>query len=562
MKHVALLFSFPVNPRRLCCHHRGRVILSWLTLLLFLPLVIGCNYYRPKTQEPPTAESLSKLAESKIFVVHQDTSVWHLQNPRFNGEVLVGTKTAIAEPLDQYATPKTNKSSRYHHSQRSLVLNLVHVYIKDYQAGNGDQIGIPLTAINRLDIVEKATGKTVVSHLLTGIGVPAGTLVLTMAIVALLKSSCPFVYAFDGSQYRFVGETYGGAIFAPLERNDYMPLPDIKPRDQQYQFKITNELQERQYTNLAELWVVQHPAHTRVLLDKYGNAQTLTQLQAPRRVVASSGEDYSRHLLAPDKNAFLFNEPSADALNSLILTFNRPKAATTGKLVLRAQNSLWLDYLYGEFAQKFGSYYNQWIESQRTAPAPKIEQWLFEQGIPLKVSLETRQGWQLVDYIHCVGPLAARDLVIPVDLAPDATDQIRLKLEAGFMFWELDYAALDFSANELVRLEKCRPQSAYNEKGLDEKDQLAADDARYLYQNGPGKEVTLTYQTTQLPGAGNSKQTAFLRTKGYYEHIRNYENLPNLTQLYAFRKPGKFTQFSKEKYREALREINLVTANR
>jgi hypothetical protein len=53
---------------------------------------------------------------------------------------------------------------------------------------------------------------------------------------------------------------YGGAIFAPLERDDFMPLPNMVPTEEEYRLRITNELKERQYTNLAELWVVQHPA--------------------------------------------------------------------------------------------------------------------------------------------------------------------------------------------------------------------------------------------------------------------------------------------------------------
>ena len=54
----------------------------------------------------------------------------------------------------------------------------------------------------------------------------------------------------------------------------------------------------------------------------------------------------------------------------------------------------------------------------------------------------------------------------------------------------------------------------------------------------------------------------FLRTKGYYEHIRDFPGLPNLPELYGFKKPGRFVEFSKEKYRAATQEITPALARR
>lgn len=371
-----------------------------------------------------------------------------------------------------------------------MVLNLVRVYISEYKQGENQQVSIPLSSIQRIDLVEADTGKTTGSYLLGGVGIAAGVLVLLYIILLLTKSSCPFVYAYDGHQYRFVGEAYSGAIFAPLERDDYLPLPALPPR-QPYQLKLTNELQERQHTNLAELWVVDHAAHTKVLLDQRGGVHTIAQPQAPVSVASAGGVDCSRQLLAPDRQAFLFNEELADSVaNSLTLTFAKPTQARTAKLVLRAQNSLWLDYLYGEFARKFGAYYTRWVQQENRLPAQKINQWQLDQGLPLKVYVETAHGWQLVEHVPMVGPLAARDLVVPIPLADVASSQVRVKLEAGFMFWEVDYAALDGSPDQATTLEKCCPLSAVDEHGVDHRADLAAD-AQYLHQYHPGTEVTL-----------------------------------------------------------------------
>ena len=537
---------------------------AWGILLAFVPLISGCqSYYRSRDKEV-SRDTVNLLAESKTFVLHQGESVWVLRNPKLNGEVLEGTKEAVLPPISQYKTaPEKSVSPRYRSSDKTLVLNMVHVYITDVQPGPGDQVSIPFTAIKQIDLIEKDTGKTTVSYVLGGVGITLGAMAILLVIVALTKSSCPFVYAYDGHEYRFVGETYGGAIFAPAERDDYLPLPTIQPENGQYRLKISNELKERQYTNLAELWVAQHPAGTQVLLDQRGQVQTLTSPLPPTQARTLAGHDCTAQLQDTDRSAYLFNEDApGSAPNELTMTFAKPAAARHGKLVLHAQNSLWLDYLYGAFIEKFGSYYNTWAAQQKTQPAEINRQWGLDQSIPLKVYVEAGHGWQLAETIPTVGPLAARDLVVPLDFAANATGQVRVKLECGFMFWEVDYAALDCSPNRVVSLDRCQLQSAITERGADARDQLAAADARYLQQFRPGTAVTLTYETALPAPVAGMRRTAFLHTRGYYEHIRDFKGMPNLPELYAFKKPGRFVEFSKEKYRQATQAALPATASR
>ncbi|SMC00302.1 hypothetical protein SAMN00120144_1732 [Hymenobacter roseosalivarius DSM 11622] len=538
--------------------------LSWLALAAHVILISGCNYYRTKPQEV-TPVSVTRLAESKLFLIHQGSKVWQLNNPQLKDEVLTGQKATLTPALATYPAPSPGGGSpRYKSKNKELALNLVHLYITDFQAGEGEQINIPLTAMNRLDVVEANTGKNILSHVLGATGIWAGIFTLIGVIALLTKSSCPFVYVHNGEQYQFVGEAYGGAIFAPSERDDYMPLPDIQVTEGQFQVKITNELRERQYTNVAELWVAHHADNVQVLLDKVGNAHTIARPQVPTNVVSMGGVNYTTQLAATDHKAFLFNEAAPGATqNSVVLSFANPTQSKTGKLVLHAQNSLWLDYLYGEFTKKFGDAYNKWALTQKDVPAKELNQWSLDQGIPLKISLKTANGWQLIDNIPTVGPLASRDLVIPFTLPEGLASQpVQVKVETGFMFWELDYAAVDFSPNQPVRLEKSPPETACDEIGRNQRQVLSKVDTDYLQQLHPGTEVTLTYRATP-PAASQPAQhrTAFLHTRGYYEHIRQYEGIPNLPQLYAFRQPGRFIEFSKEKYQESQREMNLALVN-
>ncbi|MBJ6108105.1 hypothetical protein JAO73_03715 [Hymenobacter sp. BT523] len=538
-------------------------VVAWVVLAAFGPLVTGCNYYRTKTQ-PADKETVNLLAQSKTFVVHQGSTEWVLRQPHFNGEALEGTRESATGTLAKYSElPTGRKTPRYLSKDKKVALNIVHVYVNDAQPGTGDQVSIPFSAIKQIDLVEKDSGRTTASYVLGTLGVTAGVFALLLVIVALTKSSCPFVYAFDGQTYHFEGEAYGGAIFAPAERDDYLPVPALQPKGNQYRLKISNELKERQYTNLAELWVAQHPAGTQVLLDQRGQVQTLTAPQPATQARTLGGHDCTAQLQAADHSVELFSEDlPGHAPNEVVLTFAKPAAARHGKLVLRAQNSLWLDYLYGRFIEKFGAAYNGWAAQQKTQPAAVNRQWALDQHIPLQVYVEAGQGWQLAETIPTVGPLAARDVVVPLDFPASAAGTVRVKLACGFMFWEVDYAALDCSPNAPVQLDNCHLQSARTERGDDARAALRAADTLRLKQLHAGTVVDLTYETRLPAPAAGMRRTAFLHTRGYYEHVREFSGLPKLTELYAFKKPGRFVAFSKEEYRRASQQFAPAIAQR
>ena len=220
------------------------------------------------------------------------------------------------------------------------------------------------------------------------------------------------------------------------------------------------------------------------------------------------------------------------------MTFKKPLDTGNGKLILNAKNSFWLDYIYGKFNEQFGSFYNDFAESQKKVPAQKNNQWSLDQGIPLSVYLETGKGWEFVDYFNVIGPLASRDMIMPIDLSEVNGDKVNIKLECGFMFWEIDYAAMDFSDNLPAKVYHLCPACAMDEKGNEVTSALTSIDDKYLIQPEVGNEVTINYSVP--PPEKGDLQSIFLHTSGYYEYIRDYRGLPNLINLMSFKKPGAF----------------------
>jgi hypothetical protein len=171
------------------------------------------------------------------------------------------------------------------------------------------------------------------------------------------------------------------------------------------------------------------------------------------------------------------------------------------------------------------------------------------------VYLETTSGWRFVDYFDLIGPLGTRDMVMPVNLSraryTETTGErrsVRIKLESGFKFWDLDYAAMDFSRDTMFSMDCPQLVSAKTETGKDATPLLLKNDSRYYVQEKIGEEGLLTYQDSPtIPGM---KKSVFLHTKGYYTHIRNYPNPPDKKKLETFLIPGRFSKFSYDNYSE------------
>jgi len=519
------------------------------SILIILSLVIGCHYYKVTTSQDHLSDIKAIENSDKHIIIHQGPNVWSFTDIELNDDrqELSGFFKALHPNEKNYLKTNPYINNRYKLDEGNPI-NQVHIYTSEFFEDENSRITIPLSTIGKIEIYDEAIGATVASYVFTGVGIAAGVVVIIGVVAILTKSSCPFVYVNNGNSYYFAGEMYGGAIYASLERDDYMPLPGIKLLNGQYLLKISNELLEKQYTNLAELIVIEHPHYSTAIIDKSGGVQIITSPISPSSAQSNNNIDYLPQVLSRDNNSYLFNENYSENnnLSSLNLSFKKELKSKTAKLILKAKNSFWLDYIYGKFNEQFGSYYNKFVEKQKEVATEDNIQWSLEQGIPLSVHVETENGWEFVDYFDVIGPLFSREIVMPIDLSNIKGGDVNIKLECGFMFWEIDYVSMDFSNEIPIKINHITASSAIDEKGMDVLPQISDTDDEYLIQPEVGNEVILKY--VGINTDESNLQTVFLHSRGYYEYIRDYEGVPNLFYLNSFKKEGAFTKFSKERY--------------
>jgi hypothetical protein len=542
---------------------KPKKVVSVFLLLTLLSFSQGCKYfYKIKTVNNVTPKEIVKYDSlNKYLILHQRLSAWHLSEVSIKDNLISGHLSELESNHLKYQTVKTKKAYRYKKSTEFYILDEVHLYLQDSllpKFQTGDNIKIDLSAIKRAEIYQRAKGRTTVSWVIPMITVPIAVAAVAGTIVLLTKSSCPLVYIKNDNKVEFAGEIFGGAVYSSLERHDYLPLPGFKPSKGRYELLISNGLPEIQYINLAELIIVNHQMNTSVLTDRQGVVHTINQPEAPEEASTTSNSDILSLVNEKDQQCFLFDEePSVTgdtcAFNTAFLTFRAPDQVGAGKLIIKAGNSLWGDYTYGEFTKLFGYNYGAWIKKQGKEPPEKNSRWKLDQRFALLVYLETKTGWQFVDYFDLIGPLGAREMIMPVDLSQaliksstDSERLIRIKLESGFKFWDLDYAAMDFTTDTPFAIDFVKPTSATTETGIDVTNGLTENDSRYYIQENIGEEALVIFKDS--PEIRGKKKSVFLHTKGYYEHVRNYPNPPDKKQLETFLIPGRFSKFSFENY--------------
>tara|TARA_R110002096_G_scaffold7821_1_gene33406 strand:- start:8437 stop:9987 length:1551 start_codon:yes stop_codon:yes gene_type:complete len=500
---------------------------------------------------PTTKENVSKQIREfnqseKYVIVHSDSLYWHLSEVVINEDTqtLSGTVQPITSE-HQYKKPRESKRVHRYKKIKQAPLNEVHFNLKSATNFELNQTAnIPLENIESISVNDKNTGRAIANVLLGTVG----TVFVALLLVAALKSSCPFVYIKNGKEFDFVGELYPGTITANMQKDDYLPLPHVEAEKDTYTVKIANYLKEIQYTDYVQLVLFNHSTDVEVLLDSEGGFQTFKNIIAPRDVVVDDDLKHVEPALKKDNIFYAFNTSvnTEKSTRNLKLEFDKPKESQEAKLYLTAKNSVWLDYIFGKFNEQFGMYYNTFQKEQQEVSRDSIKGWTEGQNIPLSVYLKTNKGWKLVEKINTVGPMAMRDLVVPLELKGINKDKIQIKLETGFMFWEVDYVGMDFSKNIDLKPEYISPSKAVDQVGNNVTESLLNQDNNYLIQPNIGDEVTVSF-SVEKPKP-ELVQSVFLKNRGYYNYIRDYKGIPDFEKLKSFRIDNTFTKYSEKVY--------------
>lgn len=552
-------------------------------LLLFFVMTIPPSCYRKFYKVADNSGSYNvdstlqaQKQKNKYLILRSGYDAYHMENVVLNPDhkSFQCTLGRLSDTHLLYISTDKKKGIPFKQSKEYAVLNEVHVYTTQEEAFHFDSsYTLDFGKISKIEILEKDKGRTTTSTIISTVEI-AAVVAGSIAIIASASSghsepppppppsdntgSCPFVSAFDGNEFITQGELYAGSVYPQLARNDYLPLNMQPVSDGKLQIKISNEQPEIQNTDLAELMVITHDTNVEMMVDEKGRLYSISKPQTPVSATYNDKDILTAISNQDDDRICAYDDTSKNINNSSVqLAFRKDNNSSKAKLLLNVRNSFWIDYVFNKMTEGYGVYYPQFVKKQHEKSAEDLIAWRDKQKIPLTVSVLTNNGWQKLTAINPVGPLSFRQMIVPVDLSTISGNTIHVQLSSGFMFWELDYAAIDFTQDENYTIEKLLPAKAIDENGKDVTALLSAPDKNYLVQPAIGNITTVEYAYTPLK-LKSKTQTYVLHSKGYYEYVRDYKNKPNVKFLKQFKNAGALSNYSLVLYKRVMNGDNTV----
>lgn len=394
---------------------------------------------------------------------------------------------------------------------------------------SGEPYQVALSDVERVQVSWRET------NVLGVVGIVAGVLAVVAGIALLTKESCPFIYSWDGQQWVFDAEPYGGATTKGLERADFSELESLVAVDGEYRLRITNEVNESQYTNLLELWAVHHPSGTRVVADEFGTLYTVRQPVSATSAVDASGKDLRPWLAATDHRVWehdAVRTSTGDLRQDLILTFPRPEGATEANLIANVATGAWGSHMIRELYEMRGTGLEAFYEAVDTSPQAQRELFLWnlrEELFTLQIRVEEPTGWEVRGLLPGGGPFISEDRVVPLDISRVEGDEVRIRIRPPVGFWGLNSFQMDFGVDEPLQVEKLALTLARTSEGEDVLPSLRAVDDEYYAMPEPGNWAELTFPAVDPPEG--MEQTFILSTQGYYRLHLTADQAPDTAAI-------------------------------
>ncbi len=384
-------------------------------------------------------------------------------------------------------------------------------------AAVGTVRAIPLDSVLGLETYRRTTdaaASVLASIPATFVGAAATTVLL----IALF-GSCPTFYTEGPTGRQLEAEGFSYSIAPLFEMRDVDLLRGV-PANGRYVVHVLNEALETHYLNHLELLAVRHPPQQRALPDSRGLPVLVSAATPATHARDAAGRDVTRALRAADKDWFssqparLARVSEATIEDAIELEFPAIPA-DSGALVLRLRNSLLSTVLlYDLMLADAGPLALDWMGQRldQIGPATELAKW-YVSRMGLRVEVADGKGWRSVGRLGDTGPIAWKDVAIPVPTSRGQRVRVRITFPTdGWRIDQITLAAMERPAS-VETLPADRVVLADASVDSSSRAALAIPDDRYLITR-PGQRFSVEFAA--LDARPDLHVTYMIASQGYY----------------------------------------------
>jgi hypothetical protein len=285
----------------------NRKFVSVITLVAFSIFTISCAVHRVEEMAAEKAEAKNQAGKKVRIMSIVTDSGESIDFPKgypgaIVGDNIVSTGSPVARKtwteLDKADIKATSKDSQGKVIELRTEDGKIYKVEKDTYSELGNKVMFTsVTQVSRVSVplsdveLVRIRHVDVASTFLATLGSIALVFVAAGLIAAALKESCPFIYSFNGEEYIFDAEPYGGATCEGLKRTEWCRLDHLEEVDGFYHIMIKNEVDETQYTDEIKLLVIDHPKGVRAIPDEAGNIHTISRPATPSSAYDNRGRN-------------------------------------------------------------------------------------------------------------------------------------------------------------------------------------------------------------------------------------------------------------------------------
>jgi hypothetical protein len=283
---------------------------------------------------------------------------------------------------------------------------------------------------------------------------------------------------------------------------------------------VVNQSRETDYLDHLAVLAVDHAPGTTVAPDDAGGLHSVGSPQGPERAVDFRGRDVLPRVSRSDgyvwesSPAGRDSSRAEDVRDGTELSFQRPRGATSARLLVDASNSAWAQFMMARLVTLHGRATQAWYDSVAADPtlAERIGR-MMAREVYLGVSVKVNGRWERQGLVREAGPEVSKQQVVPLDLSSVEGDTVNVRLESAPSLWLLDRIAIDYSPVTEFTTRQIALRRAVDWRGSDVLELLTAVDKReYVIGRGEGAELTFSVPPV-TPGRARSY---VLVSRGWY----------------------------------------------